>query len=189
MRLNTLSQGDKFGSKNLFPVIICTNDTERASLTTDGMFVLNYFAGSSGIVYHNNDGTFHSVLLDGDDTKFLNANGQFTALPADNDWQVSGDDMVSIPAGNVGIGVSPSTKLDIDGSIQSRSSLFVRDNLLFEGSGTNKITTNSHNLIFADTRIGFGIDPDPLYTVNIGGDAHVSGCLYVNQGVIIGQRI
>ncbi|MBI4648509.1 MAG: hypothetical protein HY738_18490, partial [Bacteroidia bacterium] len=115
--------------------------------------------------------------------------GTWKLLPPDSDWQVIGNDMTTIPTGNVGIGVSPTTKLDVDGSIKSRSSLFVCDNLLFEGSGTNKITTSSHNLIFADTRIGFGIDPDPLYTVNIGGDAHVSGCLYVNQGVIIGQRI
>ncbi|MBI4646971.1 MAG: hypothetical protein HY738_10370, partial [Bacteroidia bacterium] len=56
--------------------------------------------------------------------------------------------MTTIPSGNVGIGVSPTAKLDVDGSIKSRSSLFVRDNLSFEGSGTNKITTNSHNLLF-----------------------------------------
>ncbi|MBI4647702.1 MAG: hypothetical protein HY738_14220 [Bacteroidia bacterium] len=189
VRLNTLSQGDKLGSKNLYPIILCTNDTERASLTTDGMFVLNYFLGYTGIVYHNNDGTFHSVLLDGDETKFLNATGEFAALPPDNDWQVSGVDMFNLNSGNVGVGVYPTAKFEVGGSSKINGGLDIRDYLQFTGTGLNKIKANSGLILIDGTKIGIGVNPDPSYTLNILGDCNLDGYLYVSNGVIIGKRI
>ncbi len=41
------------------------------------------------------------------------------SVDGDEDWEVSGDDMHSIPTGNVGVGVaSPSEKLDVAGTVQ-----------------------------------------------------------------------
>jgi hypothetical protein len=45
-----------------------------------------------------------------------------TGAIADNDWNVSGVDMTSIPPGNVGIGLMPSTKLDVAGNIRAGTS-------------------------------------------------------------------
>jgi hypothetical protein len=42
-----------------------------------------------------------------------------TGAVADNDWNVTGVDMTSIPTGNVGIGLVPGTKLDVAGDVRA----------------------------------------------------------------------
>jgi len=42
-----------------------------------------------------------------------------TGVVTDADWAVTGDDMTSVPTGNVGIGVAPEYKLDVGGPVRS----------------------------------------------------------------------
>ncbi len=49
----------------------------------------------------------------------------------DSDWEVSGNDMYSIPSGNVGIGTtSPGKKLDVAGGINATDYYYLNDNVL-----------------------------------------------------------
>ncbi len=61
---------------------------------------------------------------------------------ADNDWTVSGNDMYSIPSGNVGIGTdTPAKKLDVNGEIKHGNALNLYSNV---SSGTRAwVTFNS----------------------------------------------
>jgi len=138
---------------------------------------------NTGVEINGNLETHGNSLFDG--TMDVNGNSKITGnSEVTVDLTVGG----TINAANLNITNTNFENITVNNNTRT-GSLFVRDNLFFEGSGTNKISVASQNLMFVDTKVGFGISPDPLYTVNIGGDAHISGYLYVTQGVIIGQRI
>jgi len=77
----------------------------------------------------------------------------------DHDWQVSGDDLYSIPTGNVGIGVvSPSSKLDVDGVIEVNRHIKVGSDASYLGLyGSNTIHNGAYiDLFSADYPTDYG---------------------------------
>jgi hypothetical protein len=59
-----------------------------------------------------------------------------TGAIADNDWNVSGVDMTSIPTGNVGIGLTPGAKLDVAGDIRAGTDATAGSFIARVGNGT-----------------------------------------------------
>jgi hypothetical protein len=97
----------------------------------DGYFTVEL---DFGAVYDGNErwleiGVRPGEMNDPNIYTFLEPRQELTATPyalyaktagGDNDWMVSGNDMYSIPTGNVGIGVtSPSEQLEVDGMISA----------------------------------------------------------------------
>jgi len=77
----------------------------------------------------------------------------------DNDWMLSGNDMYSLPSGNVGIGKSPSVKLDVDGDININSAYKIKGDTvlstpggasIFVGVGAGENTTGYPNTFVGD---------------------------------------
>ncbi len=65
--------------------------------------------GSAGYGFRDNSGTLQFRNFSGEWTDFGSGSG------SDTDWQISGDDMYSLPSGKVGIGItSPGSKLHVN---------------------------------------------------------------------------
>ncbi len=78
---------------------------------------------------------------------------------ADGDWQISGNDMYSLPTGNVGIGTtSPQHALDVDGAIYSRrNALTYNANITIDWNNGNiqsVILTGNTTLTFTNGQDG-----------------------------------
>jgi hypothetical protein len=102
--------------------------------------------------------------------------------------------MILTHDGKLGIGVfAPEQPFDLLGTAKIRGSLFVQDNLMFEGAGS-KISSTTGRILFADTdvlfsnKVGIGMS-NPEFNLDVQGDANIRGYLYVQDGVIIGRRI
>jgi len=82
---------------------------------------------------------------------------------ADSDWQISGSDIYSLVAGNVGIGTGagPGYKLSVDGTASISDDFYVGgDDVLFQPH------TDTSN-VFVIASSGYTVDDDyPIFTVN-----------------------
>ena len=82
----------------------------------------------------------------------------------DNDWMVSGNNMYSIPTGNIGIGTSiPSAKLDVDGAVNCSSFYEIGGERVLWASGSGSLSRN--------TLVGGGAG-----SVNTGTGVTLVGC-------------
>lgn len=83
------------------------------------------------------------------------SSGNTVALPADNDWVVSGVDMNSMNTGNVGIGTTtPDNKLDVNGKISLTESVgdemvIINSDVWVHGSGSQDFGTGGAHFIMA----------------------------------------
>lgn len=110
----------------------------------------------------------------------------------DEDWNVSGDDMVSAVSGNVGIGVSvPVQKLSVEGNIHASGKLISGNSIEIDGDA-GKITSSNGVVDFDDDNLissgkilaGPGNASDGLSASVFGRDNYVSG----NWAVVSGGR-
>ncbi|MHC4500986.1 MAG: hypothetical protein ACYS21_17945, partial [Planctomycetota bacterium] len=122
---------------------------------------------------------------------------------SDNDWMVSGNDMYSIPTGNVGVGVSnPSEQLEVDGMISAfrtgTSGIIQVNDKRLSGGGWNlysgALTEGDFSInedaalnvprlyIKAGGNVGIGTE-SPSEKLNVVGDANITGNLYASSGV------
>ncbi|MBI5218705.1 MAG: hypothetical protein HY958_07240, partial [Bacteroidia bacterium] len=113
------------------------------------------FAGSgNGIVTFDNNGSFQKLSFNNDANTILLGNGTFGALPA-NGWTINGNDMYSIPAGNIGIGTTnPVAKLDINGDANISGYLYVQNGVIIgKRVNSEKVITDTVKVkeITADT--------------------------------------
>jgi len=68
--------------------------------------------------------------------------------PNDNDWAIVGDDMYSVPTGNVGIGTeTPAEKLDVDGNIHASGIITSGSSIAIDGTIEPGTITESHGKI------------------------------------------
>jgi hypothetical protein len=121
----------------------------------------------------------------------------------DNDWMVSGNDMYSIPPGNVGIGLTnPSERLEVDGMISAfrtgTSGIIQVNDKRLSGAAWNlysgalaegdfsineQAALNVPRLyIKAGGNVGIGTE-SPSEKLNVVGDANITGNLYASSGV------
>ncbi len=95
---------------------------------------------------------------------FIGDGSQLTGISGttDNDWIISGSDIYSAVSGNVGVGVvSPTEKLDVDGTINTSSFYKIGGNTVLSSIDTNNIfvgvgtgennTTGYCNAFFGDS--------------------------------------
>ena len=158
------SGADFLGTNNSFPIVFKTNKTEWMRLTPNGFLGIgvanpltplhvagqirsNSLAGTGFRLLQTDNSGNINVLQGGSANHVLYGNGTWGALPtslASSDWNVNGNNMSSIPSGNVGIGVNnPTEKLDVNGNIRASKIITT----IFD-SPTEKITFGSHSIVF-----------------------------------------
>lgn len=159
---NKIDDGDWLGTKNNFPLIFKTNKTEYLRLGTNGYFGVglnnplvplhvggqirsNFLSGTGfRLLQTDNLGNINS-FMGGNSNEVLYGNGIWGELPAPIHWNITGNDMNSIPSGNIGIGTTTSAteKLEVNGNIKA-------NNIILSGSissqGTTPVTINNLNI-------------------------------------------
>jgi hypothetical protein len=161
----------------------------------EGQFTIELDFGSD---VYNGDARWLETTVsqsDGSDPCTLRPRVELTPAPyaiyaqtagGDGDWRVSGNNMYSIPSGNVGVGTTgPTQKLDVAGNITA-SRYYDRNNTDYymEPANTGRSAT------FAG-KVGIGTT-NPLYELDvIDGSIHVEGTnqynlIVVNNGISTG---
>lgn len=98
-----------------------TNEIQNLSSSTSGTNRTINISGGTGttISVADNDNSssneIQSLSISGSTVSLSNGGGSVT-VPNDGDWTVSGTNLTSAVSGSVGIGVTPTTKLDVDGN-------------------------------------------------------------------------
>jgi hypothetical protein len=144
---NNLSTGNYFGTNNNQPLLFYTNGTEKMNLTSSGMLGIgvdnpqvqlhisdklriNSFANyNTGFVVFDNQGTLIPKEFPGNQNLVMLGDGSFGTVPGLG-WTVSGNNLISSVSGNVGIGISPEAKLDVNGNAIIRGTLHVYDGII-----------------------------------------------------------
>ena len=157
---NSISSTEFFGTLNNAPIVFKTLNTEKmrllsngylgigvtdpdAMLHVDGTIRFNSLNGTAnGLVVANKFGTLQRISFTGNNRHVLLGDGTFAPY-SDDDWLVSGNNMTTIPTGNVGIGVntfSGNYKLEVGGDVKINGGLTVRE-----------ITAENGKLVFNNT--------------------------------------
>ena len=87
-----------------------TSPTEFIDVNGNARFRQISFGTNDFITTNESNGTLHKIAFTGNPNDVLLGNGTFGTINSsgsDNDWQVIGSDMQSIPTGNVSIGTAP----------------------------------------------------------------------------------
>ncbi|MFH1278630.1 MAG: hypothetical protein ABIK65_09645 [Candidatus Eisenbacteria bacterium] len=130
-----------------------------------------------------NGRTGHVSLLEGSNVTITDGVGGLTISAAgggggDGDWTVSGDDMYSAVAGNVGIGTAtPVARLDVEGPIALSGYIQGRD---YFGTGILD-SAGAVGVWVENGRVGIGTD-QPSNDFSVLGSAGISGNLTVGDG-------
>jgi hypothetical protein len=127
--------------------------------------------GSGASVHWNNLSSVPAGFADGIDN----------VSAADSDWNVSGNDMYSIPSGNVGIGeMNPSEKLDVNGNININSVYKIAGETVLSVAGTENtlvgIDAGANNTASYVTFVGHnvGYNNQGNYNTFLGNNAGYS---------------
>ncbi|MCF6185212.1 MAG: hypothetical protein L3J56_11460 [Bacteroidales bacterium] len=144
---NNISAGNFLGTKNNQALLIKVNNALQLTIETGGLVNIedrlkvknkittdtlkvnnkieaSYLSGNGiSLLQADNNGVVQPFLFPSDTNTVLFGSGNWQQLPPDNGWQVDGNNMYSIPTGNVGIGIYPTKKLDVNGSVLIRDSL------------------------------------------------------------------
>ncbi len=133
---NNISNGDYLGTKNAIDLDFKVNQVLQLKITTAGEVIVqdklivnnnikaNYLAGNGfTLLQADNNGNIQPFPFPANSGQVLYGNGTWGYLPEDNGWMVDGNNMYSIPTGNVGIGIYPTKKLDVNGSALFRDSV------------------------------------------------------------------
>lgn len=134
----------------------------------------------NALVLSNNTGVLSTTALSGNPTDVFTGTGVWTPISSlDADWQVAGNDMYSLPTGNVGIGlIAPTYKFQVVANSAGSASAYF--------SQTNT-TAGSHGAkgegVFGPTRGYLGIQGANAFdgtTWNIAGEE--IGVLGISEG-------
>jgi hypothetical protein len=166
----------------------------------DGYFTIELDFGSK--VFNGDARWLEIGVRSGDSTErhtILSPRQQVTPTPyalyaentgTDNDWMVSGDDMYSIPSGNVGIGTSePEEKLHVEGDVQIYGSLSCKEGV----TGWSDLTTGNNTGVVGwtwtpTTGTNFAIMGHASNTLGLAYAGYFTGDVYASGKVGIGTE-
>lgn len=101
---NTGASGQWLGTNNAFPLVIRTNNTERASFSSAGLFKINGLSGTgTGLMTVNSTGEVIRFNL-GTSSQVLTGNGAWTNISTATGWTL-GTGIITTP-NKIGIGVT-----------------------------------------------------------------------------------
>lgn len=112
---NTGASGQWLGTNNAFPLTFKTNNTERASFSSGGVFKLNGLSGTGNALMQVNSSGEVSRFSMGTSSQVLTGNGTWTNISTATGWTTSGS--TTYTTNKVGIGTSGGTHaLEVSGN-------------------------------------------------------------------------
>lgn len=140
---NNVGVGDFLGTTNIADLVIKTNSTELFRFTSSGALNATGFSGNgSGLLKYDSDGTFLQLPYTQNQQDVLRGDGSWGSY-SDGDWKVVGNNMYSIPSGNVSIGTTnPQAKLHVLGTAIITENLKVGTGTVFIGTDRFGVSNN-----------------------------------------------
>ncbi|HEU4716654.1 MAG TPA: hypothetical protein VFU15_02430 [Bacteroidia bacterium] len=129
---NATGNGDFIGTTNNNPLVFFVNDSEAMRIKQDGdLKVRNLGGNGRTLVTSNNNGVLGSLALPGNDSLYLDGNGNFSSISAASGWAYNGNNLYTVNTGYVGIGVStPQFPLEVNGSAKFNGTLYANGLIL-----------------------------------------------------------
>lgn len=163
-------------------------------LHIDGKVRLNSFASyNPGMVYYDSNGTLQPKEFPGDHNLVLLGDGSFGAFPITG-WTISGHDLISGVSGNIGIGITPAAKLDVNGNAIIRGTLHVYDGIIvgrkYTGEKVEVDTVKSQELEAENIKIQtINIDGNESKITSTTGSIFLDNNNLVTTGTLIAGQL
>jgi len=173
---NDINSGEFLGTTNAAALVFKTANIERFTIDANGNIVVKSFiTNNSGIVFSDINGVLNKLNYSGIATQYLAGDGSFKELSVTTGWVVDHNNVLSVPTGNVGVGVNnPAEKLDVNGNIKASGIVYANGGLV--------VGTFKQGTAIVTTALGVGT-LTPAEKVDVIGNIKASGNISTSSKV------